>query len=281
MAITAEMVRDLREKTGAGMMECKKALSESEGDVEKATQLLRERGQAVAAKRESKQASEGIVYTLIAPEGNRGVMVELNCETDFVARTDDFQEVARTIAERAAADSNLTAENITEDSTIQDLINEKVAKLGERVVVRRLERIGGDANSILASYIHTGGKIGVMVEGEAQGGESTEDAKALLRDIAMHISFANPEYLHRDEISADAIAREQEIHETWARNEGKPDAAIPKIAQGRLEKLFFQERVLLDQPFVKDQNQSIQAVVSGHPAGVKLKRFIRMRVGQE
>ncbi|MBW3622944.1 MAG: translation elongation factor Ts, partial [Armatimonadetes bacterium] len=153
MAITAEMVRNLREKTGAGMMECKKALNESEGDMEKATQLLRERGQAVAAKRESKQASEGIVYSHIRQDGQVGVLVELNCETDFVARTDDFQNLAYQIAEYAEEHPNASLEEITSDSRIQNEINEKVGKLGERIVVKRVEVFEGGPNSAIASYI--------------------------------------------------------------------------------------------------------------------------------
>jgi translation elongation factor EF-Ts len=162
MAITAEMVRDLREKTGAGMMECKKALTESEGDLERATQLLRERGQAVAAKREGKVASEGIVYAHIRHDGQVGVLAELNCETDFVARTDDFQNLAYQVAEYAEEHPNASVEEITSDAKIQDTINEKVAKLGERIVVKRVEVFEGSDNSVIASYIHTGGKIGVI-----------------------------------------------------------------------------------------------------------------------
>jgi elongation factor Ts len=280
MAITAETVRDLREKTGAGMMECKKALTEAEGDMEKATQLLRERGQAVAAKREGKQASEGVIAAAVAPEGNRGVLVELNCETDFVARTDDFQDFAREVAQYAVAHPEATPESLTSDPDIQKRLNEKVAKLGERIVPKRIESIEGGGNSILAYYIHTGGKIGVMAEGEAGDGADREAAQSLLRDIAMHIAAAKPEYLSREDVPDEVLQREREIHETWARNQGKPEAAVPKIVQGRLDKLFYEASVLLDQPFIRDQDKTIQAVVKEHPANVTLKRFIRLRVGE-
>jgi elongation factor Ts len=281
MAITAEMVRDLREKTGAGMMECKKALTESEGDLERATQLLRERGQAVAAKREGKVASEGIVYAHIRHDGQVGVLAELNCETDFVARTDDFQNLAYQVAEYAEEHPNASIDEITSDAKIQDTINEKVAKLGERIVVKRVEVFEGSDNSVIASYIHTGGKIGVMVEGEAEAGVDAEEAKSLLRDVAMHVSFAQPQYLHREEIPQDAAAREMEVHETWARNEGKPEAAIPKIAQGRMDKQFYQVHVLHEQPYIRDQNLTIRQVIEQHPANVRVKRFVRIRVGEE
>jgi elongation factor Ts len=279
MAITAEMVRDLREKTGAGMMECKKALTESEGDLEKATQLLRERGQAVAAKREGKAASEGIVYAHIRGDGTVGVLVELNCETDFVARTDDFQNLAYQIAEYAEEHPNASVEEITNDASIQNSINEKVAKLGERIVVKQVVVYEGGPDSVIASYIHTGGKIGVMVEGEAGGGDR-EAAKALLRDLAMHISFAQPQYLHREEIPQDAVARELEVHEAWARNEGKPEAAIPKIAQGRMDKQFYQAQVLHEQPYIRDQNLTIRQVIEQSQSDVTVKRFARIRVGE-
>ena len=281
MAITAEMVRDLREKTGAGMMECKKALNESEGDLERAMQLLRERGQAVAAKREGKVASEGIVYAHIRHDDQVGVLVELNCETDFVARTDDFQNLAYQVAEYIEERPEASVEEVQADPAIQNGFNEKVAKLGERIVLKRATVFQGGPEHVVSAYIHTGGKIGVMVEGEAGAGTNREEAKALLRDIAMHISFAKPSYLNRDEIPADVIAREKEIHETWARNEGKPEAALPKIVQGRLEKQLFQENVLLDQLFVRDQDKTIQAVINEHPAQVTLTRFARMRVGEE
>ncbi len=280
MAITAAQVRDLREKTGAGMMECKKALTESEGDFDKATQLLRERGQAVAAKREGKQASEGVVYAHIAPTGHWGVLVELNCETDFVARTDDFQNLAQLVAEAVAANPSATVETLSSDATIQNAMNEKVAKLGEKLVVKRIETLEGAPNSQMAAYIHTGGKIGVMVEGELADGADRAEAQALLRDIAMHIAAAKPDYLSRADVPVEAIAREREIHETWARNEGKPEAALPKIVEGRLNKLFFEQNVLLDQPFVRDQDRTIAAVVKEHPAKVTLKRFVRLRVGE-
>jgi elongation factor Ts len=278
MAITAEEVRNLREKTGAGMMECKKALTESEGDMEKATQLLRERGQAVAAKREGKQASEGVIYAAVSEEGNRGVLLELNCETDFVARTDDFQAFAGQIADYALAHPDAAVDAVMADPAIQSTFNEKVAKLGEKIVLKRIESFQG---GVLAYYIHTGGKIGVMVQGEVAEGSSREDAQALLRDIAMHIAAAKPEYLTRDEVSEEALSNEREIHETWARNQGKPDAAIPKIVQGRLEKLFFEASVLMDQPFIRDQEKTIQALLKEHPAQVTLLRFVRLRVGDE
>ena len=280
MAITAEQVRDLRDKTGAGMMECKKALTEAEGEMEKAVQLLRERGQAVAAKREGKQASEGLVYAHIAEGGSLGVMVELNCETDFVARTDDFQDLARNIAGYVAANPGASVDAVTADPGLQNQINEKVAKLGERIVVKRIETLEGGPGSVLASYIHTGGKIGVMVEGEIPEGAIRDEAQSLFRDMAMHISFAKPEYLTRGEVPEDVVAREREIHSSWAKNEGKPEAAIPKIVDGRMEK-YYEQVVLHEQPFVKDQDRKIQQVLSEHPSKGTLKRFIRLRVGEE
>jgi elongation factor Ts len=183
------------------------------------------------------------------------------------------------VAEYAAAHPDATAETVP--SEMQDQFNEKVAKLGERIVLRRVERLGGEADSVVGFYVHTGGKIGVMVEGEAEAGVDAEQAKSLLRDVAMHISFAQPQYLHREEIPQDAAAREQEVHETWARNEGKPEAAIPKIAQGRMDKQFYQVHVLHEQPYIRDQNLTIKQVIEQHPANVRVKRYVRIRVGEE
>ena len=223
-------------------------------------------------------ASEGVVYAHI--DGSRGVMVELNCETDFVARTDDFPALAKQIAEFVGAHPGATVESVMADPGILDSVNEKVAKLGERIVLKRVETVEGGPNTVLASYIHTGGKIGVMVEGEIPEGGDAAGAKALLRDIAMHTAAAKPEYLSREHVPEEIVAQEREIHEAWARGQNKPESALVKIVTGRLEKLFFEAQVLLDQLFVRDQDKSIKTLLKESPTGVTLKRFIKMRVGE-
>jgi len=280
MAISMDQVKELRERTGAGILECKKVLEQSDGDINRALELLREKGLEVAKKKATREVREGRIEVYVHHDAKKAALVELNCETDFVARTDDFQELAHQIAEYAEEHPNASVEEITSDAAIQNSINEKVAKLGERIVVKQVRVFEGGPNTALASYIHTGGKIGVMVEGEIPEDASREEAQSLFRDMAMHISFAKPEYLTRGEVPEDVVAREREIHSSWAKNEGKPEAAIPKIVDGRMEK-YYEQVVLHEQPFVKDQDRKIQQVLNEHSSKGTLKRFIRLRVGEE
>ena len=302
MAITAEMVRLLREKTSAGMMDCKKALSETDGDFDKAVTLLRERGVAVAAKRESRSASEGVIAIYISDDSQTGVIVELNCETTFVAKTDEFKALAANIAAHVAhsasdavdcncSDSVMTQKYYADESvTLQDMVNTNVAKLGEKTALNRLVRfdVGGPEhsnNGAIGSYLHMGDRIGVLVELKCESDSISENEvfQQLGKDLAMHISWSNPEYLSRDCIPAEAIEKEREIHKQWAIKEGKPEKIIDKIIDGRMKE-FYARTCLLEQPFIKDQDNTIQDLLNlfKQDAGeeVQVVKYVRFGVGE-
>lgn len=272
---TAADVKKLRELTGAGMMDCKKALDEAEGNVDKAVEILRVKGQKGVAKREGRTASNGAVVGLLE-DGKAGVLVELNCETDFVAKGEKFVEVANTIAKHVAANKPadleaLLASEIEAGKTVQAFVDEANATLGEKIVLSRFAQFD---DGFVASYLHRTSpdlppQVGVLVELDK---ESAEVAK----DVAQHIAAFAPKYLTRDDVPAETVAKEREIAEATAREEGKPEAALPKIVEGRVTG-FFKENVLLDQAFAKDNKKSVQKVLD--EAGVTLKRFARFRVG--
>lgn len=284
--ITASMVKDLREKTGAGMMECKKALEKSNGDFEGAVKVLRESGAAKAAKRESRTAAEGLVY--IAHNANHTVasLAELNCETDFVSRNDEFQKLVKTLAETALATKSQNAEELsakplpgygrTAGEAVQDLL----AKIGEKIVLNRAATLEGD---IVAGYIHPPGKIGVLVAAKLNGAKATDELAETLRGIAMHIAAANPRFLSEDQVDAKTLDAERDIYANIARKEGKKEELIPKIVEGKV-RAFYKEACLVSQAYVRDPNQSITKVleVAGKAAGgaVELTRFVRVQVGE-
>lgn len=284
MEITAEMVKTLREKTDAGMMDCKKALKETGGDMEAAIAYLRQKGLAVASKRAGRSASEGTAWAHIAPDQQSGVLLEVNCESDFVAKTDSFQELGSRLAEQLAAAALETVEELLAQPsphqaglTVADYVNEVIAKTGEKCEVRRFVRYQGD---LVAAYIHHGGKIGVMIE--LSGGGTAPEAVAAAKDLAMQVAAANPVSVSRDEVPADIIAKEKAIYEAQAAESGKPANIIEKMVIGRLEK-FFKEVCLLHQPFVKNPDQSVTQFLNevGKKIGKELqvKRFTRYQVG--
>jgi elongation factor Ts len=284
LEITAEMVKTLRDRTDAGMMDCKKALKETDGDMEAAIAYLRQKGLAVASKRAGRTASEGTVWAHIAPDHRSGVLLEVNCESDFVAKTDSFQELGSRLAEQlAAAALETVAELLAHPAshlpglTVADYVNEVIAKTGEKCEVRRFVRYQGD---LVAAYIHHGGKIGVMLE--LSGGKASPEAVAAARDLAMQVAAANPLAVSRDEVSAEIIAKEKAIYEAQAAESGKPANIIEKMVVGRLEK-FFKEVCLLQQPFVKNPEQSVTQFLKevGKKLGQDLtvKRFARFQVG--
>jgi len=302
MAITAEMVRLLREKTSAPMMDCKKALSETDGDFDKAVTLLRERGVAVAAKRESRSASEGVIAIYISDDSQTGVMVELNCETTFVAKTDEFKALAGNIAAHVAhcaadaADSCIPEVVMNqkfyadESTTLMDMLNLQVAKLGEKTALNRVLRIdvGGathEYNGIVGSYLHMGDRIGVLVELKCESDSlaNNEAFQQLGKDLAMHVSWSNPEYLSRECITPEAIEKEREVHKQWAIKEGKPEKIIDKIIDGRMKE-FYSRACLLEQPFIKDQDTTIQGLLDlfQKDAGeqVWVVKYVRFGVGE-
>ena len=256
--ISAKIVMELRGRTGAGMMDCKKALAASDGDMEKAIDFLREKGLAAAAKKQSRIAAEGVVGSYICDKCGSGALVEVNCETDFVANTPEFKEMVTTIAKTIVAENPADVDALLEctaqglDMTVSALITEKVAKIGEKITVRRFARYDG-SQGIVDSYIHMGGKVGVLVLAE---GEKNDTVAEVLHDVALQIAAASPvapEYVKRDEVRADHLEHEKEILVAQARNEGKPEKIIEKMVQGRINK-FYQEVCLMEQLFVKDSD---------------------------
>ena len=286
---TAKDVMTLRELTQAGMMDCKKALTECEGDFEKAKDYLREKGLAAAAKKAGRIAAEGVVGSYLCTDCGVGVVIEVNCETDFVAKTDDFQEYVNKLARQvgkeipADVDALLVQDAIFAPGlTVSGTLNEMVAKIGEKISIRRFTRYQG----VVDVYIHLGGRIGVLVELDAPESLKNDPAlKAVAHDIAMHIAAARPLYLNRDEVPADEVEHEKEINRNMALNEEKPKpaAVIEKMLTGRIEK-FFKEICLLEQVFVKDTALSITQVLenASKQLGTKIsiKRFTRYEMGE-
>ncbi len=270
--ITAGMVKELRELTGLGMMECKKALEESGGDMKKAEELLRIKSGAKASKAASRVASEGTIGVYVSADGRTGAMVEVNSETDFVARNPEFAEFARNLAELVATKkpgdvAALSALAIGGES-VEAVRQKLVQKIGENITVRRFERIETDAR--LEKYIHPPGKIGVMVDFE---GGNPEVAK----DVAMHIAFAKPKFMSRDQVDAEVIAGERKILEARAAESGKPAEIVAKMVEGGINK-FLAEITLLGQPFVKDDKQTVEKMLKAQ--GAKLRAYRLLVVGE-
>ena len=273
--ITAELVKQLREKTGAGMMDCKKVLTETNGDEEKAIELLRERGIAKAAKKSDRIAAEGLVTTYVTANQKVGAVVEVNAETDFVAKNEEFRNFVADIAKQVAEKKPATVEEllaqtsmVETDKTVQDVLTNKIATIGENMSIRRFERF--ESNGLVESYIHGDGKIGVLVEMENGNTD-------LAKDVCMQIAAAKPEYLNRESVPADRVAHEMEILKAQAVNEGKPEAVAEKIVQGRINK-FYGEICLVEQEFVKDPDQTIGKLVEAK--GAKIVRFARFEKGE-
>jgi elongation factor Ts len=275
MAITAALVKELRERTGAGMMECKKALVEADGDIEAAIEAMRKAGQAKAAKKSGRTAAEGAVMIEIAPDGKRGVLVEINCETDFVAKDANFLGFAQAVAATALAGDMADAETLAsaplhdDPATTVDQARESlITKIGENVQVRRLVRFD-DVEGRLYSYRH-GVRIGVVVE--MNGGD-----EVLGRDISMHIAASNPLCVGADDVPSETLAKEREIFKAQVLDSGKPEAIVDKIIEGRVRK-YLEEVTLLGQPFVKDPDTSVEKLLQ--QAGATVRRFARVEVGE-
>lgn len=273
MAITASMVKDLRTKTGAGMMDCKKALVEAEGDMEKAVDILREKGLSQAAKKASRVAAEGAVVSAISADGKVGTIVEVNCETDFVGSNDDFRALAARIAQQIIAVNSADVEALLasemDGKAVKDQVTEAVAKIGENISVRRFVRYES-AEGAVYSYIHGGGKIGVLVEMKGADAE-------LGKDVAMQVAAANPSYLDRTQVPQAEIEHEKEVLAVEARNEGKPEKIIEKMVLGRINK-YYKEVCLVDQEFIKDGDLTIAKLLKSKNAEVV--RFARFQLGE-
>lgn len=275
---TAADIKALREKTGAGMMDVKKALDEADGNVEKAIEAIRIKGLKGAAKREGRSAAEGIVLAKVV-DGGTGYLLEVNAETDFVAKSDKFVSLAQTVLDAAVANELDSAEALLEadidGKKVSDYVTEEGgAILGEKIVVRRLAKVTG---AYVDAYLHKTSKdlpaqVGVLVAVDAD----TEDAKVAAHDVAVHAAAFSPAFLTRDEVPEETVANERRIAEETAKAENKPEQAIPKIVEGRTN-AYFKEHVLVDQPFAKDPKQSVAKVLS--TAGTNAVAFARFRVG--
>ncbi len=268
MSITASDVAKLRSLTGAGMMDCKKALDEAEGDMEKAGEILRKKGIIKAAKRTDKVAAEGT--TLVKVSGDTAVVVEVNSETDFVAQNEDFKKLVGDFASALLAEKPASVEAamsvVFEGQSLQDRLNNLTAKIGEKISLRRFEVVEKTSSDAFGSYSHLGGKISVLILLQ-----NTTDAN-LATDVAMHAAASNPKYVSRDEVSAELVEKEKEIYTDQLKQQGKPEAAIANILKGKLDK-FYSEICLLEQPFIKDEEKTIQKLVGESVQVAKMVRF--------
>lgn len=281
--ISAQAVKELREKTGAGMMDCKKALTEAAGDMEKAIDILREKGLASAAKKSGRVASEGVIATFVSEDKKSGSIIELNCETDFVSANVDFVKLASEIAEVAAKSDAKDIEEVKalplNGATVQDAVTGLIAKLGENMNLRRFVKFNAP-EGLVASYIHMGGKIGVVVQ--VKSDNTTDEVTSVARDIAMHIAALNPAFLDQTSVDPETIEREKEIYRVQAINEGKPANIVEKMIGGRVNK-FFKEVCLVNQQFVKNPDLSIAAYLkeeSKKHGNIEVVGFTRFEKGE-
>jgi elongation factor Ts len=273
MAITAALVKELRERTGAGMMECKKTLVETDGDIDAAIELMRKSGMAKADKKAGRVAAEGTIAMARSADGKQAVLVEVNCETDFVAKGDDFTAFASKVAERALATGAATAEALLETAiedggkSVEETRKELIAKIGENISVRRVSRV--ESSGVVGAYLH-GTRIGVLTA--LEGGD-----EELARDIAMHVAASKPICVSADDVPAEVIEKEKEIFSAQAAESGKPADIIEKMVSGRINK-YLKEITLLGQPFVKDPDQTVEKLLASK--GAKVTGFQRLEVGE-
>jgi elongation factor Ts len=274
MAVTAQMVKELREKTGAGMMDCKKALTETNGDMDKAVDYLREKGIAKAAKKGDRIAAEGL--TSIKVEGNEAVIFEVNAETDFVAKNEGFQTLVQELGHHILKNKPATVEEAAGQTmesgvSVEEHINAAIAKIGEKLSLRRFQIVTKSDADAFGAYLHMGGRISVLSVLEG----TTDEAVA--KDVSMHIAALNPKYVSRDQVSAEEVQHEREVLTQQALNEGKPENIVAKMVEGRLGK-YFEDVCLLDQTFVKNPDQKVRQYVESK--GATVREFIRFEVGE-
>ena len=289
--VTSQMVKELREMTQAGMMDCKKALVASEGDMDKAVEWLREKGLAAAAKKAGRIAAEGVVASYISEDAKVGVIVEVNCETDFVAKTDNFMNFAKNVAKHIAKANPADVDELLnqkfvddETKTITDLVSEATVSIGEKISIRRFARYETEMGAV-ESYIHMGGKIGVLllVENDNAATLTNDTFKTFYHDVALQIAAAKPSYVRKEEVPTEALNKEREILRAQALNEGKPEKIVDRMVEGRVEK-YYKEVCLLEQPFVKDGDKSISKlaaeVAKEIGANIKVVSFERFERGE-
>ena len=290
MAVTAAMVKELRERTSAGMMDCKKALVESDGDMEKAIEWLREKGLSQAAKKAGRVAAEGVVAQYLNEDASIGVIVEVNCETDFVAKTDKFVDFANSVARHIAlakpadVDDLLNQKYVDDDTkTIADMVSDATVAIGEKISIRRFERY--ETAGVVSTYIHLGGKVGVLVEVAAdEASRANDGVKTFAHDLALQIAAARPEAVRREEVDVEKLNKEKEILRAQALNEGKPEKIVERMVEGRIEK-YYKEVCLLEQPYVKDADKTIKGLMGevAKAAGatcLDVVKFVRFERGE-
>ncbi|MCU0402413.1 MAG: translation elongation factor Ts [Algoriphagus sp.] len=276
MSITAQDVNKLRQMTGAGMMDCKKALTEAEGDFEKAVDILRKKGQKVSASRADRETKEGVVVTRVAENGAKGILLSLTCETDFVAKNEEFGAFANTLIDLAVNNGCTATEQIHalpfDNITVAEKIIEMTGKIGEKIEISHFEVISAEQ---VVTYIHSNGKLGVLVGLTNTSGKNVEEAG---KDVAMQIAAMNPVAVDKDGVDASTIQREIEIGKEQARAEGKPEEMLEKIAMGKLQK-FYKESTLLSQQFVKDNGVTIAQYLDSVSKGLTVNAFKRISIG--
>lgn len=274
--ISASDVKKLREQTGAGMMDCKKALKEAEGDFEKAIEILRKKGQKVAAKRADRQATEGVAVAKVSEDGTKGITLVVSCETDFVAKNEDFVAFANSIGDLALENMPANTEELLQlslnGSSVADNLTDQVGKIGEKIEVSQYEKLEG---SLVVPYIHAGNKIGVLV-GLNQG--ASDDIVAAGKDVAMQVAAMRPIAVDENSVDEATKQKEMEIGREQARAEGKPEKILDRIAEGKLKK-FYQDNTLVHQKFVKDNSQTVQAYLNSVSKGLKVENFKRLAIG--
>ena len=281
MAVTASQVKELREKTGVGMMECKKALTENAGDLEKAILWLRERGLSRAAKKAGRVTAEGMVHIVISPEKNAGAIIELNCETDFVSKNDDFKNFAEEVATAAlkhdACDvDTLKKVPLADGTTVGDKVTSLISTIGENINIRRVQVLKA-ANGTIGDYTHMGGKIGTLVQ--LEGASQSPELHDLAHDLAMHCAASAPRFLTRDNVTPEELEQEKELARKKLKEEGKPDDLVEKIMAGQLNK-FYKEVCFVDQAFFKDTKLSVEKLVKEKGKGSKLVGYLRYQLGE-
>src|ERR1043166_2026809 len=287
--ITAAMVKDLRERTGAGMMDVKNALTEANGDMEEATKILRKKGLAAAGKKAGRVTAEGAVVAHV--DGNTGVLVEVNCETDFVGRNENFQSFAREVAKVIAQSKAESVDELmnekwpgdAEGLTVAQKVSEAIASIKENISIRRFVRYNAPANGTINAYIHAGGKIGVMVEVVAEEGNAGDKSRELAKDIAMHVAAAEPRFLPRADVTQKDLDTEREIAREQALKSGKPENIVDKMVTGKMEK-FYGEACLLEQPYIRDDKSAVAQYVGKqakeHGCKYVVTRFTRYKLGE-
>jgi elongation factor Ts len=284
--ISAELVKQLREMTGAGMLECKKALEEAQGDIEKAKEILRIRGLAKAEKKAGRETKEGIVQTYVSEDRKGGVILELNCETDFVAKNEQFVELSLNLAKHIASlKENTNKSGSFEDiaqqpyyadsnQKVEDLVKSAIARIGENIKLSRWARF--DAEGYVHAYVHGIGRVGVLMEYKAD--RISDDVLRLAQDIVLQIAAMKPEFVSVEAFPSEVLEREKKILAEQTRQEGKPEHMIDRIVEGKLKR-FYQEKVLLEQPFIKDEKKSVKQYISESGLNFEVVRFVRFEVG--